>query len=111
MFLLIVLVSKKSFATLHFNTSHVSINRLVVIILLMVLSHFNTSHVSINLSLLVLVSRISQISIHLMFLLIANSDSNLSTQLHFNTSHVSINRKTALLQLQSDIFQYISCFY
>ena len=48
MFLLIVLKSSFATCSLHFNTSHVSINRNVVQSVFTADPYFNTSYVSIN---------------------------------------------------------------
>ena len=57
-----------------------------------VLRYFNTSHVSINRLIASKYSWFTKISIHLMFLLIVLKSSFATCSLHFNTSHVSINR-------------------
>ena len=55
--------------------------------------------------------RILRISIHLMFLLIAEVNKNDCDAEHFNTSHVSINLSLMLCSFLCLLFQYISCFY
>ena len=92
MFLLILSRSHSfSFTDNNFNTSHVSINLLHFIHALRELFHFNTSHVSINLSSDSTPLCTSNISIHLMFLLIG----------------AAAERERAAVPE----FQYISCFY
>ena len=54
--------------------------------------HFNTSHVSINRGQNRPEADYTGISIHLMFLLIKDVLHPLGIKKHFNTSHVSINR-------------------
>ncbi len=56
------------------------------------LSSFNTSHVSINRLLNVACLRLNLVSIHLMFLLIKEKPATEHGEVSFNTSHVSINR-------------------
>ncbi len=102
-----------------FNTSHVSINRKLIVFRYQFLYCFNTSHVSINLSILIRISLTIYVSIHLMFLLIKNSAdkemvffafqyiscfhlSLLCQQAQrfyprFNTSHVSINQNLNII--------------
>ena len=77
----------------YFNTSHVSINHKGQGDRGKWLIYFNTSHVSINPLDLDVKERSAKISIHLMFLLIADVITCSLSGDHFNTSHVSINRK------------------
>ena len=90
MFLLIHGVKTKDGYEINFNTSHVSINLMAVFAQLDKNTNFNTSHVSINLFGNRFFQPLSVISIHLMFLLIKDSD-----PIH----HII------------ELFQYISCFY
>ena len=93
MFLLITSAVKGCMDDDDFNTSHVSINPGVNIRCLMI------TNISIHLMFLLIVflgrARFGtvQISIHLMFLLIAGRmGAPVPEWLNFNTSHVSINR-------------------
>ena len=70
MFLLIALPPSPGCPLVHFNTSHVSINRLMRIDQNGPNYHFNTSHVSINPQRIMSLTYSIRISIHLMFLLI-----------------------------------------
>ena len=74
----------------HFNTSHVSINPAIECTMCHPEVYFNTSHVSINLFIRHSRCRQKFISIHLMFLLIAEDAPQLPV---------------------AEEFQYISCFY
>ena len=73
--------------------------------------HFNTSHVSINHLRRGGIGVFINISIHLMFLLIATNTVLSPPKSYFNTSHVSINHKGQYYKMALDGFQYISCFY
>ena len=97
---------------LHFNTSHVSINPSCNCGEYDRFYHFNTSHVSINRRGCSTVARRRGISIHLMFLLIGICKPERQAKTNFNTSHVSINPcllDNLCVTLQQ--FQYISCLY
>ena len=77
----------------NFNTSHVSINLILMVRTERREYNFNTSHVSINPKGVTLAPRRARISIHLMFLLIPSDLLKSSVwAFYFNTSHVSINR-------------------
>ena len=92
MFLLIALPPSPGCPLVHFNTSHVSINRLMRIDQNGPNYHFNTSHVSINPQRIMSLTYSIRISIHLMFLLIGKHSGCIdSGSSNFNTSHVSIN--------------------
>ena len=74
--------------------------------------NFNTSHVSINQAHEERRNTVLWISIHLMFLLIAeNAEEPEEDDDHFNTSHVSINQMGLIQTVKRWLFQYISCFY
>ena len=72
---------------------------------------FNTSHVSINQPSERRTPPDSDISIHLMFLLIECTGGCRICNRHFNTSHVSINLQKLFAYDFQFAFQYISCFY
>ena len=76
----------------YFNTSHVSINLAVLLLLFLFPLHFNTSHVSINHNRRTDWIERKSISIHLMFLLIGLHRVMQKRQHNFNTSHASINQ-------------------
>ena len=81
---------------MHFNTSHVSINRLKFTNERLLYRNFNTSHVSINLA----TNKddiITDINFNTSHFSINQHSSTLHapTKLYFNTSHVSINRASA----------------
>ena len=99
------------FQYIHFNTSHVSINRLFVASPTSASFNFNTSHVSINPVVQVNHYSGTEISIHLMFLLIKRYTYFPSVLNYFKTSHVSINRSCHKHSHTLPKFQYISCFY
>ena len=111
MFLLIEVGNKISMVVMHFNTSHVSINRIGKTVVDGE-KDFNTSHVSINRSNTADHAWTCYISIHLMFLLIGVIPDDNPKYVHFNTSHVFINRRLKAMENgQESAFQYISCFY
>ena len=114
MFLLIRYpISSRWIRNIYFNTSHVSINRVMRGQTVQNYLHFNTSHVSINPArsngaaagkkisihlMFLLIFKVwvplvtgCTISIHLMFPLIESKSSYISGFKNFNTSHVSIN--------------------
>ncbi len=97
---------------LRFNTSHVSINRVYEPGCKFDYTSFNTSHVSINPPLKMTLILCPQVSIHLMFLLIAMESMGTVAQ-----ADVSIHLmfllivKSEVVLLAFKLFQYISCFY
>ena len=113
MFLLIGLDGIRQDICQHFNTSHVSINR--------IRDDALEAEYVISIHLMFLLIGVwdlhnipdEEISIHLMFLLIVFVVLKGVYELHFNTSHVSINRRDtgAGGTLDGYEFQYISCFY
>ena len=96
----------------HFNTSHVSINRMLAALEEHMDAHFNTSHVSINRRVFCNRLLTGLISIHLMFLLISLSGLRWTC-----TGTISIHLMFLLIRSRSPSkknsigFQYISCFY
>ena len=92
MFLLIHQHTARRNNTLHFNTSHVSINLLSAAFQICSKLNFNTSHVSINLWVTFLVvlldSNFNTSHVSINPILVLNSQ---MVQKYFNTSHVSIN--------------------
>ena len=75
---------------IYFNTSHVSINRVMRGQTVQNYLHFNTSHVSINPD--------------------QRAQHGCSSR-YFNTSHVSINQNELEKNQITMEFQYVSCFY
>ena len=73
---------------LHFNTSHVTVNRVVVESVMAANYHFNTSHVTVN----------QYISMDQTY------------RQNFNTSHVTVNQKGDFIVDDESVFQYISCY-
>ena len=112
MFLLIALPPSPGCPLVHFNTSHVSINRLMRIDQNGPNYHFNTSHVSINPQRIMSLTYSIRISIHLMFLLIWRVH-HICTCRWCISIHLMflLIRKKELYALPLPAFQYISCFY
>ena len=97
---------------LHFNTSHVSINPSCNCGEYDRFYHFNTSHVSINPARSNGAAAGKKISIHLMFILIERDKPfRCISPCYFNTSHVYINPGMERSKRKMKRFQYISCLY
>ena len=105
-----LIVRSKCIPYSNFNTSHVNVNQLFSQSSAYQKNNFNTSHVNVNPAQQLLQVNQSQISIHLMLMLIAVLNQTRYTLIHFNTSHVNVNHGTLDWDIiKEQIFQYISC--
>ena len=87
-----------------FNTSHVTINHFLILLLPVDLVCFNTSHVTINRNLIFRYLLSCFVSIHLMLLLIKYHLNFFFPFCRFNTSHVTINQPTkSKIQSQREV--------
>ena len=89
--MLIRLSEEKLTENPYFNTSHVNVNRNIMLLLLRKPLNFNTSHVNVNQSCYLYQSLWNRISIHLMLMLICLQVFLTLLCMDFNTSHVNVN--------------------